>query len=245
MTYLLIGCPVDRRDWVIDRWMIAAAMSAHAGGVQHPEFVLVADPRDPTLDVAAKTAADLGVTLHVVDTHDPHLDPGAPPYKRDWWKPGRFNRMAEIRNLLLGFARRAGPDHLWSIDSDIIAAPGAYTAMAAALANGDTAAASCVHLAHRGTRVPNYGYLVQRPSERLDRGNRLDGNLAVHVLMANKLMSVDAYHVDYTADRQGEDAGWSKQVTANGGRLRWIAQPVSKHIYLPDELDRFDPRCGY
>jgi hypothetical protein len=233
---VVVGCPVVRREWIIDRWAEAAVASAAQAG-HHPSFLVVADARDPTIEVLAAAASRLRVEV----THVP-IDEPRDVDERDWCPP-RYVRMAELRNTLLAAVRALGPDLFWSLDSDIIAHPEAFTVMQGLLDAPIVASSTCCYLSHNKSS-PNYANFV-RPSERLDRRYQPGVTITVDVIMANKLMTPAAYTVDYLPHQQGEDAGWCRNVRAAGGRLKWAAEPVSKHVQDRRQLDLVDDRCGY
>lgn len=236
---VLVGCPVLRREWIIDRWMTAAAFSADAAGAT-PAFVLVVDPHDPTLELAIDTAEHLGVQLTYVPVTEARTED-----VRDWHTEGRYLRMANLRNQLLAVARSKETPLLWSLDSDIIAAPGAFKAMADQITAGADAAASCCFLS-QSTNNPNFCEFAGAPgTSRYSRRHQPNATISVDVIMANKLMSPSAYAVDYGYHRSGEDIAWSEAAKARGLRLVWIAEPVSKHVMHPKQLDVLDARCGY
>lgn len=238
MTDVLVGCPITRREWIADRWLHAAADSVRAGGAT-PSFLAVIDPSDPTVRVLERSAEEAGVLLEIVEIDEPR-----DTLKRDW-HPERYDRMAELRNLLLAAVRAREPDLFWSLDSDILVTVDAYTVAERILQDDPEAVASstCCFLTP-GERAPNYANLVSGTGQLYRKYNP---GLTVHVdvIMAMKLMAPAAYHVDYAGHRSGEDIGWSLNVRAAGGRLRWASEPISKHVMEPRLIDQVDKRCGY
>src|SRR5947199_9231853 len=71
------------------------------------------------------------------------------------------------------------------------------------------------------------------------------GVFPIEVIMAIKLMSPAAYHVDYEHHGQGEDVGWSLACRPNRLKLGVDARTAYKHAMSPAMLDRADPRCAF
>lgn len=230
---LLIGCPVFRRDWVIAEWYHYAVAAAERADLD-PTFVLVGDQvRDLTFAVLrAVMKHELVVVDEPEDTRRDDL--------RDW-DHERFHRMVELRNRLLGRVRELQPDYFLSLDSDILIHPQALDAMKACTDRWH-AVGSKTYMTHRGTSHPSYATLT-----RMQGMHRPDatGTFAVDVIMAIKLMTKDAYSVDYRWARQGEDIGWSKACREQGLKLGWVGEMASKHVMLKEHLHVVDPRCGY
>jgi hypothetical protein len=63
--------------------------------------------------------------------------------------------------------------------------------------------------------------------------------------MAAKLMTPDAFRVDYEFDLQGEDVGWSRACARAGLTLGWEGRVISKHVLAPHLLTTRDPRVGF
>lgn len=230
---LLIGCPVLRRDWIIAEWYRYAVCAAEVADLD-PIFILVGDQvRDPTFPALQ---AVMRHELVIVD--EPEEDRSEDV--RDW-NHERFRRMVTLRNRLLERVRQLQPDYFLSLDSDILIHPDALSAMKSHTDRW-SAVGGKTHMTHRGTNHPSYATLTRMMG--LHRPDS-DGVFAVDVIMAIKLMTRQAYSVDYEWARQGEDIGWSKACKAGGLKLGWVGTVTSKHVMRPEDLYVVDPRCGY
>lgn len=245
LTRVVVGAPVRGREWIAADWARHADKACREAGVA-PTFVVVADASDPTVDLLAANVED----LRVVAVDEAELSDVRRPGR---WTPGRKQRMVELRNLLLGEVRRLAPNLFWSLDTDILAHPGALAAMVEPLDRFDAVGGACfmspLTVRPDGTAVGSTRY----PSYlRLNGGTGLGTRtwepgkvITVDVIMASKLMNPAAYAIDYQFAHSGEDIGWSQAAKAAGLRLGWTSTVVSKHVMYPHLLDIEDPRCGY
>lgn len=221
-TKLLVGCPVRRREWVIGAWLSNIAIACEVAGVDDWAVALVADPRDPTVEVARDACER---TLHLVECEE-DVDTAD---RRDWETPGRYARMAELRNMLLAKARQLEPDLLLSIDSDILLHPAALVGMMSMLETGKYEAVGGKTYLTPNERLPNYAMITGGGS--LSRPDS-DGSFKVDVIMAIKLMTPAAYRIDYKPDPRGEDIGWSANARRAGVRLGWHGAVRSEHVMV-------------
>lgn len=222
---LLVGCPVYKRDWIIERWVNAALAATDLLGPEWTtEFIFAGNAEDPTY---AAIPLD---TFEWVETNEPLerrdvRDWGSGPKHRH-----RFEQMVAVRNALLGGVRVLQPDLFLSLDSDILLHRNAIPSMQELLPSYDAVGG----LAYLGGGVTtNAAYLTRaRGLRRAPSGNACK----VDILMAVKLMKPTAYGVDYVYDRQGEDIGWSKACAERGYRLGWDGRVASWHVMSRDEL---------
>ena len=196
-----------------------------------PRYVFVVDPTDPSVDVITERAPE----CTLVEVEDRRaLDARV-------WSTGRYRRMVELRNLLLGAVRHAGPDLFLSLDSDVLLHDQALALMVEDLERFDAVGTKC-YMTPTGTSAPSYGNLGRVGTlQRVDSG----GVFSCQVIMAAKLMSPRAYAVDYQFDLQGEDIGWSKACALAGVRLGWDGRVGSKHVMSPGMLVEVDLRVGF
>lgn len=231
---ILIGCPVSRREWILDRWFDHVEVAVQQAGVD-AGFIFVLDPeRDPDHEIIMRRAPAATII--------PVIDP-RPTDQRIWSWP-RYQKMVALRNALLGGVREIGPTAFFSLDSDILLAPEALVHVLPLLANAgpyDAVGAKC-YLSEVTTKAPNYG--IFNRSNRFQRSD-FSGITKVDVLMAAKLMSPRAYEIDYEIDREGEDIGWSRACKRQGLSLGWCGTVVNKHVFDPSRLDKIDRRVGW
>lgn len=233
---LLVGCPVYRREWVLPRWFEHIEKACRVAGFKDWGYVFAADAQDPTTDMLRELA---GARLTTVVLTDDDL---ARPDVRDWTVAGRYEHMVTIRNALLDAVRDLSPSMFLSIDSDMLIHPQALAGMVSMLADGYDAVGAKAYMTKRGTAAPSYAHFgVPGGLARSDSS----GNLTVHAIMAIKLMTSAAYHIDYVAHQHGEDIGWSRAAGAADLKLGWYGQHCSKHVLDADMLLAPDPRCGF
>lgn len=235
MTEILVGCPVLHREWALDAWFEHVESSAVVAGLD-PSYIFVGDPdRDPaTFEVIARWAP----TAEVIAVED------VKPTDNRVWSDRRYRRMVELRNHLLDGVRRLAPPMFLSLDSDILLHPAALDDLVPLLrpqGEFDAVGGFC-HLAEHGTKAPSYGFISKRG--KLQRPAFI-GPGRVDVIMAIKLMSPQAYQVDYIRDLNGEDTGWSKNARTHGLVLGWSGRVASKHMFNRTRLEREDKRIGW
>lgn len=236
---LLIGCPAQHREWIIDRW-IDYAFQAATEADMHPTFLVVMDPRDePQHTMVRNQCAIKGVDLIVgeieeVTRHD----------ARDW-DEFRYKRMVALRNMMLEGVRNFHPKYFLSLDSDILIRREAIKSMVEKIGPWAAIGSRCYMVPMGSTWEPSYAF--QSPgSANLRREESPFGVFQVDIIMAIKLMTEDAYNIDYVYSIQGEDIGWSKEVYRNGFTLGWDgSHQGSKHVMERTWIDQVDPRVGY
>lgn len=245
---VIAGCPANGREWIIKQWVAYLARARDEADVNMMAYMLC-----PNLSIDLARFFEEACESHeltpilVQQKEEPRED------KRTW-NMDRYEVMARLRNTMLEGVRILQPDYFLSLDSDILLGPGVLPQMIDDLDNSEfDAVGSKCYLAPgprqtgRDGRKPvchvvNYAKLNSN-------GNLLrkdqEGFFSVDVLMAIKLMSPKAYHIDYSAHRQGEDIGWSNAAKAAGLELGWDGRVVSKHCMKPEELHMVDDRVGW
>lgn len=234
---ILIGCPIQKREWIISEWFWHCVAACKMADVK-PAFLFVMDVSEEPLFTMVKNLAEInGFDLYVVPVDEVERDD-----KRDW-SHVRFERMVELRNILLGAVRSIEPPVFLSLDSDILLHSDTIVDLLGTLeATEASAVGGKTYLSHTGRMHPTYGMIgYQNNLQRQDS----DGTFKVDVLMAIKLMGPAAYNVDYAFDSHGEDIGWSKNCKAAGLKLWWNGTHCSKHVMRPQDLDKIDIRAGF
>lgn len=229
---IVVGCPIKNRAFVFPAWLKHVRAAFAEIGVQ-PQFVFeYGESQDETWEMINHLSYHYQAVERLDVDHQRH------------WNMGRFEEMAFIRNTLLRRVRLLKPDFFLSLDSDILIAPGVLPNLLETYLSHDCAAVGGkLYMQSRYTACPSYAYMVNY-AEGLRRPDS-EGVILVDVIMAMKLMSPAAYNVDYQADHQGEDVGWSKACHDAGLKLVWDGRIASKHIMRPEMLDEIDERCGY
>ncbi len=231
---LLIGCPVLQRAWSIPgyfegiREACRAKDSTQVGDLR-PEFVFVGDPdRDPETWAAIHEHA-IG-PVHTVYAAEPTRTEDV----RDWGTtPGRFKRMAELRNAMMAKVRELAPTYFLSLDSDIVLHPDALVNLLETSERFDAVGGKLYMDA--GTKYPSYGLLGEWGGLRRPESSEV---MEVDVLMACVLMTPSAFEVAYGSDPMGEDIFWSLAAKAAGLRLGWDGRACNTHRFVkPAEVD--------
>jgi hypothetical protein len=239
---LLVGCPILKREWIIGEWL--RRVEQHTPDDWHLNYVFVGSPEDPTRRVIDEVASN---PVHYVDVAE---DLEAETRDHAWAQKGAFARMVALRNHLLEEVRIIGPDLFLSLDSDILVHPNQITNLVDVLENDErnfAAVGGKVFLAS-GTGHPSW--CNYSPQKGMKRSN-IDYVGPVDVIMAVKLMSPAAFHVDYEYHHQGEDVGWSLACGRKGLALAHDGRVTSKHVMSRTNLNgddliaRRDARCGF
>lgn len=232
MKELLVGCPVARREWIIDQWWDKVEEACRVADVV-PEFVFAADGGDPTVDLLMELSEKSTHAIHFVWVDDP-----TPPTAREW-NADRYHRMVELRNQLITKVRELAPPLFLSLDSDILLHPRAIEGMLEGLEYYDLVG-SKTYMTSSGTQFPSYAMLnvsgtgLHRPDA--------DTLMAVDVVMAIKLMTPKAYVIDYVWDSRGEDVGFCRVAKSEKLRVGWDGRYASRHVIEPKYLNTTDRR---
>lgn len=234
---IIAGCPISGRDWIAKSWVNALALSCDIAG-QQLMIATVVPQHDVETTVALQEACetlDIELLTYFMDEDD--IVEG-----RDWTMHGRFQHMVNLRNTLLFYVRLLGPSFFLSVDSDILLSPEAVSDMMEDLEKYD-AACNKTWLSRTSNNIVNGGN-IDRLTGGLRRSNT-DGVTAVDIIMAIKLMSPDAYSVDYQWNDKGEDIGWSLAAKEAGLKLCLDGRHPSKHCMRPEDLLNIDKRLGW
>lgn len=233
---LLIGAPVLRREWIIDRYLrhVLAAVAKTEEEIDFA-FLFVGGETDPTFDVIKEVLSEAKVDSYVSYIEEPLADDVR------HWDTVRYERMVLIRNHLLAQVRAMAPDYFLSLDSDILLHPDALQNLLETSSRFDAVGGRC-YMSRSGNTHPSNGFIgYQRGFYREDTQFVLE----VEIIMAIKLMNARAYAVDYEVDRRGEDIGWSMACKRVGVSIGYDGRVCSKHVMERAHLDKVDERCNY
>lgn len=240
---LVIGCPIHRREWIIDKWLEHTLVAADVSELDY-KFLFIADEEDPTLE-----SIDSFCRANKIEAFFHHESDSPEPIERSWTEK-RYHRMVDLRNKLLQRVRDAAPDFFLSVDSDILLHSKTIVNLIEALDFSDkrlkrpfSAVGGKTYMTVAGTHAPSYGMFKRDGSGLLRK--EADGVFRVDAIMAIKLMNSEAYNVDYGFDRRGEDIAWSRNCKEAGLTLGWDGRVASKHVMRPHLLDRVDKRVGW
>lgn len=237
---LAAGCPVHRREWIIEPWFDHVEAAADAAG-ETPVYLLAAAREDPTVDMLRALAHGRGRDIMFAWTGE---DPAERPQKQRSWNAQRYLEMTALRNQLLGLVREIEPTAFLSVDSDILLHPAAITDLTESLGRFDAVGGGAYMMEWR--KLPNVAW-YDPGHWALDRKEiEHVGVMPADIIMAVKLMSPAAYAVDYvTHPDWGEDIGWSLACKGAGLKLGWDNRHYNKHVLKPWMLDGVDKRLGW
>jgi hypothetical protein len=232
---LIIYAPVLRREWIVRQYLEHAARSAEQAGVDF-SFLMVGGIADPTFEIVNSLSQFASSVARV------YVDEPRSQDLRDWPKPGRLERMVELRNLALQYVREAGCDLALSLDTDILLHPDAIGNLIATQTQRgwDAVGGYCYMSANRSH--PSYANLMGLNSLRRPDIRSVE---MCDVLMGIILMTHRAVAVDYEYDHKGEDIGWARAAARARLTLGIDARVVNRHVMHPADLQRPDPRCDW
>lgn len=239
MVELLIGAPSWKRAWIIPQWLQFAFTACEEARIS-PEFFLQLDPRDgESADVFLTTAAALGAEAHV------HWQEEEDPGERNHnWNAISYQYMTDLRNNLLRHVREIQPEYFLSVDTDILLHPRAVERLFDSIQSYD-AVGGKTFMSPYGLRHPSYGHHFIGPNGYvLIREEAPTHVMPVDVIMAIKMMTPEAYNIDYEWHIYGEDIGWCYACKRAGLAIGWDGRCCSKHVMRP-ELLVYDERCGF
>lgn len=232
----LAGCPVNERSWVIKQWVKHLKRAA-----DFAEIDLILACVIPSHDSETQNALQEACLANSVEVFLDLVDEEKHDDKRVW-NANRYEHMAMLRNRLLDMVRLLDPQYFLSIDSDILIGREVIPPLIKDLDRFD-AVAGKIWLHPQHIDIVNWANL--RQSGGGIRRKNVEGSFEVDVIMALKLMSRDAFWIDYSSHSQGEDFGWSKNARENGLKLGWNGFLPSKHIMNEDALHMLDKRVGW
>jgi hypothetical protein len=162
------------------------------------------------------------------------------PGGRNWGEQSRLHDMVHLRNELLLYVRKRDPELFFSLDSDILLHKDSLRNLLETVQNYD-AVGGKTYMTRVGTMCPSYAQIRDNRIRRSD----FNGVTKVGAIMAMKLMTQQAYWVDYKYDSLGEDIGWSKNCKERGVTLGFDGRACSKHVMERADLFKTDKRCGF
>lgn len=225
---LLVGCPVSNRNWVLPLWKEHLNEASPVGWEVVPVFVI-----DSSDEQAVEFAESWGAIYKLIDEVG---------YRSRDWDVNRYRHMVAIRNELLKLVREDDPDLFLSLDSDILVHPELITNLYETLSNNQAdAVGGLAYLDQIDPRITNAAILSSSFFRRITSV----GVFSADVLMAIKLMTPKAFHVDYQFHRWGEDFGWSKAARGRGCKLMFDSRVANKHLMSEYWLDKVDERVGF
>lgn len=223
----------------MDLWFQHTEASCEAAGIT-PSYVFVGDKNDTTKDVIlveCKRRNRAATYVEILeDLNEPEAD-------HIWFAP-QVERMVNLRNILLEEVRVLAPDVFLSLDSDILLAPDTVRQLVETLTEDHRGFAAVGGKTYLGPGTDCVTWATWNRNGGLSRQDA-QGIFPVDIIMAIKLMSPEAYNVDYKFEINGEDIGWSFNCRDAGLKLGWNGMTTNKHVMAKGEQLIVDPRVGF
>lgn len=242
-----VGCPVRNRAWILPQWQDHVRAAFDVIGLKPYWIFAIGVGPSGKDDGTQKLLTDLYETESGMWTEI--AEPDVAAFRN--WNEERYAHMASYRNQLLNMVRAAQPDYFLSVDSDILLHPAALLVLLDTIEKTHIVAGGPERFAAVGgkTFLSETSRHITTWANLNSQGGltRQDSNgvFACEAIMALKLMSPDAYNVDYEGHQQGEDIGWSLNCKKAGLALGWDGRICSKHVMNSEQLDRVDRRVGW
>lgn len=234
---LVVGCPVSDRNWILPLWKKHVEQALE--GLSY-EFLFVVEHDDyDTLDLLG-TWDKTSVMI---------MDKSYKPYVRDWGNKNRLRYLTDLRNVLLSGVREIQPDYFMSLDSDILLDKETIKNLIDTAENFNIqgklpwAVGGKTYMDQIDPRITSAGWWSGHYFSRVPDNNR--NPVVADLIMACKLMKLEAYSVPYEYHVSGEDIGWCKAVQAEGGVLAYDGRVANKHVMTPEWLGLVDKRVGW
>lgn len=234
---LIIGCPIYDRAWMLPAWFGAIAKQSFP--LEDIGFVFITSHFDPDtiselirFQQAHHEVAVFDIVENLSEPHDTH------PEGHRIWTDDKYRKMVALRNQLLYQVRCHQPERFFSLDSDIILeAPDTIERLFNFTAIGSCAVSPLMYMTPDGVAFPSTMTWVDAPggvAGRMIEAYPMGQIFQTDVIMAAKMMSKEVYeNVDYTFHTQGEDLGWSTNVTKAGYNLF-----LDSSLYCPHLMSR-------
>ena len=230
---LLIGCPIYKRDWILNDWikcLINQSISMDDIG-----FVFLASSEDiKTISILetwkkyAKRIPYFDILYKDDIPHFEHQNNGRQ------WSISKYDNMVKLRNTLLNKVREIEPDYYFSLDSDILLEnPNTLELLVAHIKDGADAVNPLMFMTPIGTMYPSV--MTWRPNDQ-SKAYRLEkyplgSYFKSDVIMAAKMMSKKVYqNINYGIHQQGEDVSWSLSCREHDYNLFCASYIYAPHI---------------
>jgi hypothetical protein len=230
---LLIGCPIYKRDWILNHWI--RCIITQSTPITDIGFIFECSSNDEktTGILEAWKKYDKNIPFFHIDYRDdiPHFEHRENGRQ---WTISRYENMVNLRNSLLQKARQIQPDYYFSLDSDILLEnPNTIELLIAHVKDGAHAVSPLMFMTPNNTMYPS---VMTWREEMPDKARRLEKYpigtyFQADVIMAAKMMSKEVYNnVDYSIHSQGEDVGWSLNCREKKYKLFSASYIYAPHI---------------
>lgn len=239
---LLIGCPIYKRDWILNHWIRCVKKQSINGF--DVGFVFEVGPDDTSTLAILEAWKKYDKTV-------PHFDivvrKDIPHYQHEpnsrLWTISKYENMVNLRNSLLTKVREISPDFYFSLDSDILLEnPNTLELLIAHIKEGADAVNPLMFMTPMGDMYPSVMTWLRDGTNAATRSTRypIGSYFPADVIMAAKMMSKPVYeNVDYTVHRQGEDVGWSWNCREADYKLFCASYIYAPHIMSQEYYTKY------
>lgn len=231
---LIVGCPVKDRAWILPEWHQRVVDSCFGFD---PEFLFVCETGDnETLEIAY----EYGDVVLVEDAGFTS--------SHNWGDHSHLRHMVDLRNTLLKEVRSREPDLFWSLDSDILIPKPLFNNLRSTISKvhkhgvKPDAVGGFTFMDGTDQRVTSFANLK---NNRVFKRVLNPGVHEVDYIMAIKLMTPNAYNVDYSFSKHGEDIAWCDSAREIGLKLFCDGRSIAKHVMNKSMIDKVDKRVGF
>lgn len=239
---ILIGCPIYKRDWILDKWF--EAIEGQTIPLSDIGFIFELGTNDDDthdklwrwhMNHPEVTVFDGAIRED--EQHNHHSDSGRQ------WKQSDYYRMVNFRNSLLDRAIAYEPDRYFSLDSDIILENPKTLEILYDYTSELDVVSPLMFMYPKGCDFPSVMTWESKPGGRAyrDRGNYKWGELfQADVVMAAVMMRPEVYKTTrYQWHRQGEDLGFAWNMAENGFTSYCASDIYCPHIMHTWMLDEY------
>lgn len=230
---IAMGCIVRNREWALPSYLSALQELDWPAQLKHYLF-LENDSDDGTGAILDDFTPDPGAVKTVE-----HIVTGVKHWRRGEYATGQYAHLARIRNAFLEMFLATDADYLFSVDSDVIVAPGVLGRLLSVIEGDRVAgfktiagAAICniVNKQLEGSIPGNFmvrkdNKIIHPPSYALSGVMDVDVIGAVY-LIPRKIFGGD---VRYAAHPQGEDIAFCQAAATAGYKLKVLLDSGCEH----------------
>jgi hypothetical protein len=252
--WILIGCPVYKRDWILPFWF--DAIEKQTFPLSRVGFIFLKGPKDQATLECLMNFSENHPELRCFDIvddgsedHLAHVDDGH--VRRRVWSIHRFKRMAIMRNMILDRVVCHNPARYFSLDSDILLQDPNTLSSLYELTETKGAVSPLMFMVPPdndvSTNFPNVMTFDSNGIGHRANDYPIGSVFQADVIMAGVMMSPKVYTESrYHYHRQGEDLGWAWDCRQRGLDL-WSASNIyAPHIMYRSDLENYlnlgDPR---
>ncbi len=223
MGKVMIGCPVRNRAWILPEYLRCLEEIDYPDAKKSYCFI-INDCVDETEQILEKFSKKWSGAVRLVVANSKIRG-----YRRGQYS---FQRLAHLRNLLLTQFLQSDCDHLFSIDSDILATANSLPDLinndcdivSCLVCNGHQVGDSSLYNVLLKDHQDHYSYMQNIPRDRLFR---VDCTGAAYLI---KRQVISQHGIRYSAFYGAEDIGFCEQATQQGLKIYCDGRLECPHV---------------